>query len=738
MDLRLVPAALGAWAVAAWGTGADQRHVVAVAVVAVLVAGGSLARWRALGVLAVAVAAVAASVAWRLGDVGASPLVGLADDGARVTVTAQVALDARRFEGAAGVGSVAGLLVLAVEERDGRRHLVRDRVTAFLTGEHPDLVVGTRLRLSGRLQPADRSRDSAVLRVDDRTDVLATPWWWAASERVRAGVRDSVRHAAPAPAALVPALVAGDDAALPAQVEEEFRRTGLTHLLAVSGTNLTIVLAMLLAVARALRAPPRVLLVVGLLGVVAFVLLARPEPSVLRAAGMGVVGLAALGLGSRGGLRALAVAVVALLFVDPWLSVAIGFVLSVSATAGILVAAPPLARRFERWMPRWAAVGLAVPLAAQAACTPAIAAISDQVSLVAVLANVLAAPVVAPATVLGLLAGLVDLVLPALATLLGSAAAACAAWIVLVARWCAAVPGAALTWTQPWWVLLLVVPLVLLAVWRWGARPTVVVGLCLGLGVAMLRPPSPGWPPDGWRVVACDVGQGDATVLRSGPGEAVVVDAGLEPGDVDRCLRELRVRRVRALVLTHADADHVGGRAGVLTGRTVDVVLVGRPGVDVGDVPVRQVAVGDGFSVGEVEADVLWPRPAPSEREPVASDRNGASVVLRARVGNVTVLLTGDVGAAEQDRLAAGGTDVSADVLKVAHHGSADTSARFVERVAPAVATISVGADNGYGHPAPSALAMLDRGGVRVARTDTDGDVAVVVRDDALRVVTRR
>jgi competence protein ComEC len=738
-DLRLVPAALLAWATAAWGVGAPQPAVLTVAVLAVLLAGAASRRPSQLALVAVAVAAVAASVAWRAGDVAGTPLAELADERERVVAEVQVVRDGRTFESVARTGTVVGVVVLAVQDRDGRAHGVRDPVTAFLDGRHPDLVVGRRVVLEGRLGPPGDARDTATLQVEHRSALLGSAWWWSASERVREGVRRSVARAPDEPAALVPALVVGDDTALSDRMEEEFRRTGLTHLLAVSGTNLTIVLALVLAIARAGRAPPRVLVAVGLLGVVGFVLLARPEPSVLRAAAMGVVGLAGLGLGARGGVRTLCVAVVGLLFLDPWLGRAAGFVLSVSATAGILVLAPPFVRAFRRWMPHWAAVGLAVPLAAQAACTPTIAALSSEVSVVAVAANVLAAPAVAPATVLGLLAGLVELVAPPVAAVLGWAAACSAGWIVVVAGRAAALPGASLAWDRPWWLLLVLVPVVLRWGWRAAPHPVVVLGVALGLAVATVRPPSPGWPPPGWVMVACDVGQGDATVLRAGPGEAVVVDAGLEPVDVDRCLRALRVQRVAALVLTHGDADHVGGRAGVVAGRQVDVLLLGRPDVRVPGVPQRLLGRGDRFVVGDVTADVLWPRPLPSGRttSPSGEDTNAASLVLRVSVRGVVLLLTGDVGEAVQERIARSGSDLRADVLKVAHHGSADTSWRFTEAVSPRVATVSVGADNDYGHPTATALRMLRDVGAATHRTDLEGDVAVVLREGRLSVATR-
>ena len=209
----------------------------------------------------------------------------------------------------------------------------------------------------------------------------------------------------------MPALVDGDDARMPEELTEAFRTSGLTHLLAVSGTNLTLVVGSLLLLARWVGVRARGLVVVGVLGVLGFVLLARPEPSVLRAAVMGSVALLGMGThGRRRGPRALGAAVLLLLLVDPWLAVSPGFALSALATAGILWFAPGWRDRLNRWLPRWAAEAIAVPLAAQLACTPLVAAISGQVSLVAVVANLLAAPAVGPATVLGLAGGVVGLV----------------------------------------------------------------------------------------------------------------------------------------------------------------------------------------------------------------------------------------------------------------------------------------------------------------------------------------
>ena len=203
--------------------------------------------------------------------------------------------------------------------------------------------------------------------------------WWDAAAAVRSSVREAVAHRPDAERALVPALVDGDDAEVDAGLADDFRTTGLTHLLAVSGTNLTLVVGFLLLLARWGGVRGRWLYVVGAAGIAGFVLLARTEPSVLRAAVMGTVALFAMGTdGRRRGTRALGVAVVALLLVEPGLALSAGFVLSVLATGGILLLAPGWRDALARWLPRWAAEAIAVPAAAQLACTPVVAALSGR------------------------------------------------------------------------------------------------------------------------------------------------------------------------------------------------------------------------------------------------------------------------------------------------------------------------------------------------------------------------
>ena len=393
-------------------------------------------------------------------------------------------------------------------------------------------------------------------------------------------------------------------------------------------------------------------------------------------------------------------------------------------------------------MPRWCALAVAVPIAAQLACTPAIAAISGEVSLVAVFANVLAGPLVAPATVAGLAGGLLDLVSAPVARIPGTVAGWCVSVILEISHVASSLSGASLAWRTPWWLLIVLVPLVFVVLWRLARHPVVVVGIALGVGLGMWRPPQVGWPPDGWVMVACDVGQGDATVVATGDGSAMLVDVGPEPVAVDRCLDRLRVDDLAVVAITHAHADHVDGWTGMVAGRDVGTVLAGPTGGprDLDVVPER-VAAGQAFSVGQLSVEVLWP--AAAQAAPAESDgsaMNDASLVLRVTLTGdrpLRLLLTGDVEPDAQEALVRLHPDLAADVIKMPHHGSGRQSDRFFTAVGARVATISAGKDNDYGHPAAAALRLLRNHHVDWWRTDTDGDIAVVVRDGDLSVVSR-
>lgn len=749
VDLRMIAPALGAWA----GAVVAVRVTVPTAfllsgcalLVAALVAGRvKAARARAAWIAVLLVLFVGALV---LGAVRASAhrsgvLPSLAAERATVAVVADVATDPREVRGTFGTSTVVRLTVRRVEAR-GTVWRLRSPVTAWVRGDALDLRLGQQVEASGRLGPADDSATAATLSV---TSLSPRPdgdpaWWWAGAEKLRAAITAAVSGRGDDVSALVPALVHGDDHALSDGLREDFRTSGLTHLLAVSGTNLTLLVGFLLALARPLGTGPRARVALAVAATVGYVLLARPEPSVVRAAVMGLVGVAGLSTGGRRrGARCLAWAVVGVVLLDPWLATSAGFLLSALATGGILLLAPVWRDALARWMPRWLAEALAVPAAAQLACTAPVAALSGEVSLVAVVANLVAAPAVGPATVLGLAGGLAGLAWGPFGQLVGLVTALPAGWIVLVGRRSAALPGAAAVVGEgALTVALLVVVSGLVAatghlLLRRPLPSALVTALVTGVTVAPL---SPGWPPQHWVMVACDVGQGDATVLRAGPTAAVVVDAGPDTGAVDRCLDDLRVRAVPLLVLTHAHADHVDGLAGVVRGRDVGWVGVGpsRPALHGRD--ARMLESGQRWEIGDLTLTVLAPDLADA-RTAVSDDAaNDASVVLLAETRGARILLTGDVEPPAQATLRRTYPDLRVDVVKVPHHGSAHQDAAWLAGLGARWATVSSGKDNTYGHPAPVTLETLSRAGVTVLRTDSGGDVALVVRSGRIIGVRR-
>ena len=723
------------------------------------------AGWTA-GLLLVCIATGVAVGALRLAEVDQSGLAPLVAESATLTATGVLLADPVRHRPkgpAGGSGGFGGGDLYVVRARldvvEARGRTLRTRAPVLLLARSSAwrrLLPGQRVRLSGQLAAAQGGQaEAAVVSVPGPPVLLGRP---PAVQRVAGRLRAGLRDAAsvlPAPErGLLPGLVLGDTSRMLPGLVDDFRTAGLTHLTAVSGANLAILATFVLLAARWLGVRGRALPLLGLLAIAGFVVLARPQPSVLRAGVMGAVGLLAMASGRRRqSLPALSAAVVLLVLVDPWLARSYGFVLSALATSALVLLAPRWAQSWkERGMPRAAAEGLAVPLAAQLVCAPVVVLLSGQVSVVAVVANLLAAPAVAPATVLGVLATVVAPVHLGAARILAEVARVPVWWLVQVARRSAMVPGAAISWPSSVTGAFLLTAVTVAAVV--GARllvgrPWLSAGVAVVVATAVVVPTTtPGWPPPGWVLAVCDVGQGDALALSVGPGSAVVIDAGPDPPAVDSCLRGLGVTRVPLLLVTHLHADHVEGFPGVMRGRHVGQVAIGpydQPAEELAkvrrwtsgaDVPVTTVLAGDRMSVGPVSWTVLWPARVIEEE----SVPNNASLVLLVRSQGLRLLLTGDVEPPSQRamlaRAASEGVDVSdVDVLKVAHHGSSHQDPGLLATARPALGLISVGEGNDYGHPADTTLRALRDAGVLVGRTDRDGTLVVVTGAGGLHLV---
>lgn len=598
----------------------------------------------------------------------------------------------------------------------------------------------------------------------------------ARSDEIRARAESGLGRGMPArEAELARGFVLGEDGGIDERTKEDFRRAGLSHLLAVSGQNVTLLalLAMPLMAALGIPLRERLVWVLGLIAV--YVPLAGAGPSIQRAGVMGAAGVVATLAGRRASrLYALLLAFGVTLAIDPGVAADIGWQLSFAAVTGILLLAGPLrqaiaARIGSGGWRRALAEGAAVTIAATLATAPLIAFHFETLSTTTLAANLLAMPAVAPAMWLGMASAAASQVPGLPVEALNWVDALLLGYIAQVAAWCG----------RPSWAqvdvrlggggllvayLALAAAIVLcfrlgrlrrLAAARRrgersprarrrtrGAKPPQVALAALALLVAVATLVSSvggsgaASPAFGLRVEVLDVGQGDAILLQPAHAPALLVDGGPPGDDLAGKLEEAGVERLGAAVVSHDQSDHAGGIEELL-GRFPVARLVyarlGRRPIEAaraaGAVPL-QAAAGGELRSGGLRLQVLWPPPELVAESPPGTDPNQLALVLLARWRGFSMLLSADAEA-EAVPLDPG----PLDVLKVAHHGSDDAGlGALLDRTHPALAVISVGADNSYGHPTAATLATLAGHGVRALRTDEDGTIEIDVGRGSIAV----
>ena len=752
-DARLAAPAATAWLTAGIAVGfAELDAVVVLAWICVAVGGVAAVATRARTLRATGLVLVCAAVSAMIltSVVGAQALrepAGL-ESGARITgivrLTGVPETDAGGRDAAQITARVPGELVSA---RTGSGETGASApVLIFADGSDMALRagIGALVEVTGEIQSTDRGEHIAWLLFanGEARSLTDPPALYSAASMLRANFSHWSSSLPGDGGVLLPGLAIGDTSAVPQRLDDAMTESSLSHLTAVSGANCVIVVAAAMGVAALLGAGRLLRVGIAIAALAGFVVLVTPEPSVLRAAVMALAALAGSVLGrGGGGLAALGVAVIGLLTFDPWLSREYGFVLSVLATAGLIVLAPPITAVLTRWMPLPIAAAIAVPTAAQAACQPVLILLDPSLPLLSVVSNLLAAPAAPIATVLGLISALTLPILPLVGGAIGWLAWLPATWIAGVATVSANVP-ARLPWLAGWWgvaVLVLVGAAVGVGIVA-KRRMVLLAGIAVAvLVVAVLQGQQLGvllTRPADWSVVSCDVGQGAATLVRSGDAVALV-DVGDDPERLKRCLHEAGVSRIDLLVLTHFDRDHVGAVDQVLG--EVDQVLAGPSDGEAAEsildsleqhgALIHQTVRGDRGSFGDGTWSALWPLAD-------ASPGNDASIVTRFDLPELSVLVLGDVGADAQRALLREGPIASVDVVGVAHHGSADQLPELYSELGAAVALVSVGLDNDYGHPAPSLLTTLEATGAQIVRTDTSGSAFLARREAALTIWT--
>ncbi len=584
-------------------------------------------------------------------------------------------------------------------------------------------------------------------------------------------------------AGLARGFVLGEDERIDAATVEDFRRSGLSHLLAVSGQNVALLALLAMPLLAALGMPLRARLVWILAAIVVYVPLAGAGPSILRAGTMGALSLLATLAGRRSSrLYGLAVAGVVALAVDPHVGADVGWQLSFAAVLGILALASPLraalaSRIGARGWRGALAEGAAMTISATLATAPLIAFHFGAVSTTTLLANLSALPAVAPAMWLGMLAGVGGQVPGFPVELLNAVEAPLLAYIAQVAAWCG----------RPSWAYLhvqlsatgLIASYAVLAAgtlgipllarrhrlstlrrrqaspadgpetskcWTFQARRRVFrwVGLAAAGFVLVWAGAGGGanaaGPVAGLRVSVLDVGQGDAILFQPAGAPAVLVDGG-PPGDgLGAKLSAAGIQGLGVAVVTHEQSDHAGGVEGLLGRFPVARLAYARlsrrlrgEAEVAGAAPVR-IAAGGLLRSGRLRIEVLWPPPELLSAPLAGADPNTQALVLLARWRDFSMLLTAD---AEAEAVPVDPGPV--DVLKVAHHGSDDAGLDgLLDRIAPKLAVVSVGADNPYGHPTAATLATLARHHVPVLRTDRDGTIVLDVARATVEVDTNR
>ena len=653
--------------------------------------------------------------------------------GSTITFQAQVKTDPSKTT-SGNYSFTARLLQFSIDEQS---YWLRVPVR-ILVKERIDLLPGQQVSGSASVIATKEARVAALLISNDAITQVTQPSGWALGlGAIRQGLRDN--SGSGDAGALIPGMVLGDTSKQSPEFKEAMQRSGLAHLVAVSGANFAIVSTFVLWCMQFVIRRKKLRVLATAVALVCFIALVRPSPSVLRAAAMAAVLLSAqFGKRSSDSLPALGFAICAVVLGDPWQSRDAGFALSVLATAGLLLLAPRIQERLPTH--KKFAGALAPPIAAMVFCSPILVSLSGYLSPMSIVANFLAAPAVAPITVLGFIAALISPIAPWLAEVIIFLIRFPAGFITGVAHWIAAFPVLTIhNGSIGFSLVALILTVIILFRKNWKQTTAVLLILVISLGWLQR------WPAGDWHIAQCDVGQGDSLVINLGHHRAIVIDVGPDSTAADKCLRDLKIKEISLLILSHFHADHVGGLSAVLHGRKVGQVWISnnlqpeiesRSALDALNASqIVTVQKGLVTQIGQVNLKVLWPEASVRSFEELPGEGsmiNNSSIAVLLTTADWSLFSAGDLEPPAQRELVNLVSPV--DIYKVSHHGSKYQDEALATALSPQIGLISVGAKNPYGHPAPESIDSLTRLGTQVLRTDRDGAVAITASNHHLKV----
>lgn len=784
MDLRLLPLALGLWLSTAGSlVVADVANPLAIVIWLICLCGicfwlitkNQFKYWNltstkflilglVLGVFLITI---------RIQPLISGPVAQAVNEKAVITISGEILDDPRRSKSVNGLDLSArdfGTFKFKTQNAivRGKSYQVRVPILVYVSGDQLDQVwnlpPGTELTLTGKISNSNLLRGAAgQLSVTTEVQIdNGPPNFQNIAFLFRDGLHRALDSTNSLASGLVPGLAIGDESRVSAELENDMKAAGLAHLTAVSGSNVTLLIAIVLAIGSRLKFSTRTNYYVALIALAAFVVIVRPQPSVLRASAMGVIMvIALLSKSAKSPLPALIASVVLLIALDPWLAISFGFALSVFATAGLLLWAKALLLSFDQHIskriPGWILTGLVVTVCAQVAVFPLMIALGAKISLGSLPANLISVPLAGPTMVLGLLAALVAPIFFPLAQLIAWLAILPATIIAISAKLIAGQSWLIIPWPTGLIGVALSIGFISYLIWlkinwiKFAAEQKAINVVALIVVIFIIwQPPTRSltqWVPSNWQIVSCDVGQGDATVIRTNKNEAVLIDVGGDPELIDSCLTELKIKKIPLLLLTHFHADHVVGLPGAIANRDIGQIRVSplaepplttefvNQVLQENELHAQVLTYPEYIRIGQVELFTVWPK---AKINGASNTPNNASVSVLVKTENLTALIPGDVEPIAQDEMLKLVGKLKVDVLKIPHHGSRYQSKVFAQRTAPQLAIVSCGENNSYGHPAIETIYLYELIGAKVVRTDQLGSIAIGNSGERLTMASKK